>query len=82
MYPTRDEPGRCTDDQRGEQGRDRVADQDRAKAFWTETMGLELVQDQPYGDEHWLEGRADWGVDNDTWVGLFRDIADRLRGPS
>jgi CubicO group peptidase (beta-lactamase class C family) len=25
---------------------------------------------------------ADWGVDNDTWVGLFRDIADRLRGPS
>lgn len=25
---------------------------------------------------------ADWGVDNDTWVGLFRDIADDLRGPS
>jgi len=25
---------------------------------------------------------ADWGIDNDTWVGLFRDIADRLRGPS
>jgi CubicO group peptidase (beta-lactamase class C family) len=25
---------------------------------------------------------ADWGVDNDTWVGLFRDIADGLRGPS
>ena len=22
---------------------------------------------------------ADWGVDNDTWVGLFRDIADRSR---
>lgn len=25
---------------------------------------------------------ADWGVDNDTWVRLFRDIADRLRGLS
>jgi hypothetical protein len=25
---------------------------------------------------------TDWGVDNDSWVGLFRDIADRLRGPS
>ena len=25
---------------------------------------------------------TDWGVDNDTWVGLFRDIADRLRGLS
>jgi CubicO group peptidase (beta-lactamase class C family) len=21
---------------------------------------------------------ADWGIDNDTWLGLFRDIADRL----
>lgn len=25
---------------------------------------------------------ADWGVDNDTWLGLFRDVADRLRGAS
>ena len=25
---------------------------------------------------------ADWGADNDTWLGLFRDIADGLRGPS
>jgi CubicO group peptidase (beta-lactamase class C family) len=25
---------------------------------------------------------ADWGIDNDTWLGLFRGIADRLRGPS
>jgi predicted enzyme related to lactoylglutathione lyase len=35
-----------------------VADQDRAKAFWTETMGFELVQDEPYGDERWLEVRS------------------------
>jgi predicted enzyme related to lactoylglutathione lyase len=32
-----------------------VEDQDRAKAFWTETMGFGLVQDAPYGDERWLE---------------------------
>ncbi len=28
-----------------------VADQERAKAFWTQTMGFELVQDAPMGDE-------------------------------
>jgi predicted enzyme related to lactoylglutathione lyase len=34
-----------------------VDDQDRAKAFWTDTMGFELVQDTPYGDDgsRWLE---------------------------
>jgi catechol 2,3-dioxygenase-like lactoylglutathione lyase family enzyme len=37
-----------------------VEDQDRAKGFWTETMGFELVQDTPYsmGDgpqERWIE---------------------------
>jgi predicted enzyme related to lactoylglutathione lyase len=35
-----------------------VEDQDRAKAFWTETMGFELVQDAPYGEERWLEVRS------------------------
>ena len=35
-----------------------VEDQDRAKAFWTETMGFELVQDAPYGEERWLEIRS------------------------
>jgi CubicO group peptidase (beta-lactamase class C family) len=25
---------------------------------------------------------ADWGLEDDAWVGLFRDIADRLRGSS
>jgi lactoylglutathione lyase len=32
-----------------------VEDQERAKEFWTETMGFDLVQDSPYGDERWLE---------------------------
>ena len=26
-----------------------VGDQDRAKAFWTETMGFEAIQDTPMG---------------------------------
>lgn len=36
-----------------------VDDQDRAKEFWTGTMGFELVQDTPYGEnERWLEVRT------------------------
>jgi lactoylglutathione lyase len=35
-----------------------VDDQERAKRFWTETMGFELVQDTPYGEERWLEVRT------------------------
>jgi len=35
-----------------------VEDQDRAKQFWTEAMGFELVQDAPYGEERWLEVRS------------------------
>jgi catechol 2,3-dioxygenase-like lactoylglutathione lyase family enzyme len=27
-----------------------VGDQDRAKAFWTEQVGFELVQDSPFGE--------------------------------
>jgi lactoylglutathione lyase len=35
-----------------------VSDQDRAKQFWTETMGFELIQDVPMGEEgagRWIE---------------------------
>jgi predicted enzyme related to lactoylglutathione lyase len=35
-----------------------VEDQERAKRFWTETLGFELVHDTPYGDERWLEVRT------------------------
>jgi lactoylglutathione lyase len=35
-----------------------VEDQDRALDFWTTTMGFELAQDEPYGDERWLEVRT------------------------
>jgi predicted enzyme related to lactoylglutathione lyase len=34
-----------------------VTDQDRAKAFWTETIGFELIQDTPMGDG---EGAPRW----------------------
>jgi hypothetical protein len=35
-----------------------VEDQERAKGFWTQTLGFELVEDAPYGEEHWLEVRT------------------------
>jgi predicted enzyme related to lactoylglutathione lyase len=35
-----------------------VEDQDRAKRFWTEQLGFELVQDTPYREERWLEVRT------------------------
>lgn len=39
-----------------------VVDQERAKTFWVQTMGCEVVQDQEYGDERWLEVRLPDGV--------------------
>ncbi len=31
-----------------------VDDQERAKKFWSETMGFEVVEDSAYGDERWI----------------------------
>ncbi len=41
-----------------------VDDQNRARRFWTGTMGFELVQDSPYGEggERWLEVRTPGGA--------------------
>ncbi|MEU4424540.1 VOC family protein [Actinoplanes sp. NPDC024001] len=39
-----------------------VRDQERAKRFWSETLGCDVVQDQTYGDERWLEVRLPDGV--------------------
>src|SRR5919108_5171071 len=50
-----------------------VEDQERAKAFWTETLGFELAQDTPYGEERWLEVRT---PDKATVV-----VLDVRRGP-
>jgi predicted enzyme related to lactoylglutathione lyase len=35
-----------------------VEDQDRALDYWTKTMNFELIRDEPYGDERWLEVRT------------------------
>ena len=39
-----------------------VDDQERAKAFWTDTIGFGVVVDAPYGDERWIEVRSHDGV--------------------
>jgi lactoylglutathione lyase len=41
-----------------------VLDQERAKRFWTETMGFRLMQDAPYGEERWLEVQSPDGATN------------------
>lgn len=38
-----------------------VVDQDAAKAFWTEKVGFECLQDTTVGDERWLEVRPSGG---------------------
>jgi catechol 2,3-dioxygenase-like lactoylglutathione lyase family enzyme len=39
-----------------------VDDQGRAKAFWTETIGFEVLVDAPYREERWIEVRSPDGV--------------------
>jgi len=39
-----------------------VSDQERAKQFWTDSVGCEIAQDESYGDERWLEVRLPDGV--------------------
>src|SRR5689334_12620852 len=58
-----------------------VGDQDRAKRFWTETMGFRLVSDTPMGPEdggeRWIEVAP---PDDDTILVLFttEDQRDRI----
>jgi lactoylglutathione lyase len=52
-----------------------VGDQERAKAFWIDTMGFELVQDAPYGEERWIEVRSP-----DRTANLVLDL--RANGPA
>ncbi|MGH3762598.1 glyoxalase superfamily protein [Actinophytocola sp.] len=39
-----------------------VDDQERAKQFWVDTMGFELADDAPYGEERWLSVRTPDGA--------------------
>jgi predicted enzyme related to lactoylglutathione lyase len=50
-----------------------VEDQERAKGFWAGTLGFEVAQDAPYGEERWLEVRT---PDKQVTV-----ILDRRKGP-
>ena len=34
-----------------------VDDQERARDFWTTKLGFEVVRDESYGDERWVEVR-------------------------
>jgi predicted enzyme related to lactoylglutathione lyase len=39
-----------------------VRDQDAAKQFWTERVGFELVKDETFGEERWIEVRPPTGA--------------------
>jgi predicted enzyme related to lactoylglutathione lyase len=51
-----------------------VEDQERAKRFWSETLGFEVVQDAAYGEERWLEVRTP-----DKAVALVLDLRKGAR---
>ena len=54
-----------------------IEDQDRAKQFWTQTLGFELAQDAHYGQERWLEVRTpDRAV---TLCSIFARVRGRRR---
>jgi lactoylglutathione lyase len=38
-----------------------VSDQERARDFWTRKVGFEVVRDESYGDERWVEVRPPGG---------------------
>ncbi|HEX6676296.1 MAG TPA: VOC family protein [Actinomycetes bacterium] len=47
-----------------------VSDQERAKAFYTETLGFDLLADNPFGDQRWVQVApkgAETGVTLVTW---------------
>src|SRR6266511_2844842 len=58
-----------------------VEDQERAKEFWTEKMGFELVQDVPYGNERWLEVRSPDGAVNLVLDLRVREAGERQEAP-
>jgi len=55
-----------------------VDDQARALEFWTQTMGFELHQDTPYGEERWVEVRT---PDNGPILVLSPRRGDRPSAP-
>jgi predicted enzyme related to lactoylglutathione lyase len=58
-----------------------VEEQERAKAFWTETMGFGLVQDAAYGDERLLEVQTPDHTTNLVLELRMAEPRDRHEGP-
>ncbi|PXY26855.1 VOC family protein [Prauserella endophytica] len=58
-----------------------VRDQQRAKRFWTETLGFTVAIDEPYDDKgnRWLEVTA---PDGQTTLVLSADPQDAFRAPA
>jgi hypothetical protein len=57
-------------------------DVDRPGRFYALGNFGQYVYVAPDADAVIVRFGRDWGVDNDTWVTTFRDIADRLGGRS
>jgi predicted enzyme related to lactoylglutathione lyase len=55
-----------------------VEDQDRARTFWTELMGFELVRDASDGEERWLEVRT---PDRSMILALSQRLGDPPSAP-
>lgn len=53
-----------------------VGNQEQAKAFWVDTVGFDLVRDETYGDERWVEVRP---PGSPTVIVLSRRAADAPR---
>jgi predicted enzyme related to lactoylglutathione lyase len=53
-----------------------VDDQERAKQFWTGAIGFDVVMDESYGDERWIELEA---PDRSLVLVLSRRPSDELR---
>jgi lactoylglutathione lyase len=56
-----------------------VDDQERAKKFWSEVMGFEVVEDAPYGEERWI---AVLTPDGRTRLVLGKRTAEAREAPS
>jgi catechol 2,3-dioxygenase-like lactoylglutathione lyase family enzyme len=48
-----------------------VSDQDRARAFYVDTLGFDLVRDNPMGDQRWVEVAPKGGQTSITLVTWF-----------
>jgi catechol 2,3-dioxygenase-like lactoylglutathione lyase family enzyme len=53
-----------------------VLDQDRAKAFWTDSVGFEARRDETFGDERWIEVAPVFFTCDDIQA-TYRELTER-----